>query len=140
MMSYWMRTVPWAVTTDLVLSPRLATVPMGVLYSGNDNIATYLESKFLELFESPSVHDMQLRWFGQLPPSEQESEYRVDRRLLIPTLVTQGIYAAIIQVYRALRDRENPCSLHLPAAHRHANAAEVQLQHAAVGDKKRSTR
>jgi|EP01046_Picozoa_sp_COSAG06_P046564 hypothetical protein len=108
MMSYWMRTDPWAVNADLVLSPALATVPMGVVYSSSSDIGGLLDLKLVELFETASVRDMQSRWFGERAGDGSGGEEEVDWRLLGPSLGLLAVYTMGV-VQQSISRQENPC-------------------------------
>ena len=109
-LGYWMRTNPWAATVDLVLSPPLATLPIGLLYSKSSDIGTHLDLKLLELFESPAIRDMQSRWFGGRTVRRDDAGEHVDGSLLWPTVGLLVTYFGL-QVFLSIRLNENPCRL-----------------------------
>ena len=108
MMSYWMRTDSWATSANLVLSPALATVPMGIVYSSQSDLAQLLDYKLLEVFETADVRDMQARWFGKTPEDGKDAREQVDWRLLGPCLGFLAIYAIGVVQQSKVRG-ENPC-------------------------------
>lgn len=110
MMNYWMRTDPWAMSVSLELSPALAAVPMGVVYSASSQseLGPLLDYKLLELSETAAWRDMQSRWFGQTIEDSDDGQEQVDWRLLAPSLALLGVYILGVLNQSRVR-RENPC-------------------------------
>ena len=131
---YWMRTDPWAKSAaDLVLSPVLATVPIGQVYSKSSDIGPMLDLKFLELFESVTVRDMHARWFGRSYAVRKTDEGdSIDWWLCGPTLFLLMAYTIGLTAY-SLRHGENPCAAHAAGA-----AENVQYSHGSSSRHQRS--
>ena len=121
MMNFWMRTDPWAVSANLELSPALATVPMGIVYSTQTDLGPLLDYRLLELFETATVRDMQSRWFGETLGNDGSKQEQVDWRLLGPSLGMLGIYVAGV-LKQSMSRRENPCLTCCPHARAVADA------------------